>query len=246
MNVLKMINRQWRVNCCVYVGVLTTAALWSVPVSAQYSYSTSRMPHSPTRYVQGTLGRFDVYSRGRETEASTSETEWKRSFNSVGFVGQLASDHGDFQYGLEVGAQVGYDSNSGYTLRLAGSNSQVRVRSEQWLGDFSLGGFVSFRPESWLRFYASAGPALYWGRVGSPDYYYDDARDRNRLSVDLTGEERDLKLVPYARLGLEVTVNRKINLGINVRRLNGELDFGRWGRTTLDEPAYMLTIGYHY
>lgn len=246
MDVLRMINKKCRVKFFVYVGILAAAAFWPVTASAQYSYSNSRMNYSPTRYVQATVGIFDTYSRGRETEASTPVTDGERSFDTFGFVSQLASERGDFQYGMEVGAQVGLNSNSGYRLFLAGRNSQVRISSEQWLGDFSLGGFVSLRPVDWLRVYASAGPALYWGRVGSPDYYYDDASDGNRLSVDLTGEEWDLTLAPYARFGLEVTINRKINLGISVRRLQGELDFDRWGRTELNEPAYMLTIGYHY
>ncbi len=197
------------------------------------------MTHYPRTYVQATLGEQEV--RG---EAGQILAPLRNDVQTFGFVMQMATDEEFFQYGFEAGGQVGLDRRLDLFGYFNGNQSRIEIESRLWTTDLTFGGFLSYRPTSWLRFYASGGAIGYWARADEPNYSYTSAGDG--LNVDVRGSADDLGLGLYQRAGIEFTLGRKVNLGLSVRKTNMKLDFGAYGELRLDDPAVQLTIGYHF
>lgn len=220
--------------------VCLMSMLATVPASAQsWPGQPQRMTNYPQTYVQATLGELEV--RGEPGQALASVTNEVSTF---GFVMQMATDDELVQYGFEAGGQVGLDRHHDLFAYFNGERSRVEIESRLWTADLTFGGFLSYRPTNWLRFYASAGGIGYWARADEPNYSH--ASSGGGLDVDLRGSADDVGLGLYQRAGVEFTLGRKVNLGLSVRKTNMELDFGEYGELHLDEPGVQLTIGYHF
>jgi hypothetical protein len=219
-------------------------ALWLSP-QAWADFWDPYAPDDKTRYVQAELGSVPVEPvnpAGTEPEATASA-----SVHTFGLVLQRAEQTGQFQYGLEGGIRLGYGSNRSMFVRLAGTGSSVEVRSDLWTGDFTFGGFFSVSVADRLRFYASSGPALYWGRASGGDRDTSVAQANGpAVTIDLTDNGDDLGVAWYARAGAEWMFSPSTHIGFSVRKLDARLDFGSRGRVHMDEPSYLVTLGYVY
>lgn len=236
-----MLNRIFRTTSAA-MGLLL--AVTTFPVSAQsFPGQPQRMSNYPQTYVQATLGELDVRSKADHT-GSAPVAPPVNEVQTFGLVMQMATDEEFFQYGFEAGGQVGLDRRHDLFARFNGDQSRVEIESRLWTADLTFGGFLSYRPTNWLRFYASAGGIGYWARADEPNYSSTSAGDG--LNVDLRGSADDVGLGLYQRAGVEFTLGRKVNLGLSVRKTNMELDFGDYGELRLDEPGVQFTIGYHF
>ncbi|MDQ2075857.1 hypothetical protein [Marinimicrobium sp. ABcell2] len=197
------------------------------------------------RYVQAELGSVPVepvHPTGTEPAATASA-----SVRTFGLVLQRAEQSGQFQYGLEGGIRAGYGSNREMFVRLAGTGSSVKVRSDLWMGDLTFGGFFSIRAAERLRFYVSSGPALYWGRASGGDRDTSVAQANGpAVVIDLTENGDDLGVAWYARAGVEWMFSPRTHIGVSVRKMDARMDFGSRGRVHMDEPSYLVTLGYVY
>lgn len=219
-------------------------AVTAIPASAQsFPGEPQRMTNSPETYVQATLGELDVRSRA-EYSLNSPVAPPTNEVRTFGFVMQMATDEGFFQYGFEAGGQVGLDRHHDFFAYFNGDQSRVEIESRLWTTDLSFGGFLSYRLTDWLRLYASAGGIGYWARAD--DSNHSSTSTGGGLEVDLRGSADDVGLGGYQRAGVEFTLGRKVNLGLSVRKTNMKLDFGEYGELRLDEPGVQLTIGYHF
>lgn len=195
------------------------------------------------RYVQAELGKASVKPVNPAGTAPTLTAS--ESVYSFGLVVQRTAQPGPFQYGWEGGVRVGYGSNRSMFVHLAGTGSSLQIRSDLWTADLTFGAFASVRAADRLRFYVSAGPSLYWGRASGADQDTTEA-DGRAVTIDLTENGDDLGAAWYARAGAEWMFSPNTHVGVSVRKMDARLDFGRRGRIRIDEPSYLLTLGYVY
>ncbi len=160
----------------------------------------------------------------------------------LGFSFQAPARRGAVEYGWELNGSLGYDGSSKVFFRVGDSGTDVafRLDSQLWLMDVGLGGFVSARPVSWLRAYASAGPVFYWGHLRHDD---DASTADDRWVIDTRTSDNHVGVGLYGRLGLEVIFSRAFTLGLSAGYSNSRYDFDRSGTLDLAEPRYFLTIG---
>ena len=197
------------------------------------------------RYVQAELGRVSVEPvspSGTAPRFTASESVY-----NFGLVIQRAEQPGPVQYGWEGGIRVGYGSNRSMFVHLAGSGSSVQVRSDLWTADITFGAFASVRVADRLRVYISAGPSVYWGRASGAGQDTTVAQaGGTAVTIDLSENGDDLGAAWYARAGAEWMFTPNTHVGVSVRKMDARLDFGRRGRVYIDEPSYLLTLGYVY
>lgn len=197
------------------------------------------------RYVQAELGSVSVEPvspAGTAPRLTASESVY-----NFGLVIQRTEQPGPVQYGWEGGIRVGYGSNRSMFVRLGGSGSSVQVRSDLWTADITFGAFASVRAADRLRVYISAGPSVYWGRASGANQDTTVAQaGGTAVIIDLTENGDDLGAAWYARAGAEWMFSPSTHVGVSVRQMDARLDFGRRGRVHMDEPSYLLTLGYVY
>lgn len=209
-----------------------------------------RVGSTEDRYAFATLAYTDakVYHRGDDQSPA------RQRLNRFGFHLQMPQNRGSLEYGVEVGFNLSFDSsprNHTAVVRLAGEESSIRIRSEIWLADVALGGFVSVRPSSSFRLYASAGPALYWGQQGAnrnshSDFGSSPSGSNVTIGYDRRSSRHDWQLGPYVQAGAEWVASRRTTFGLNVRYTDATLHFGERSRIDLSSPVYALTLGYHF
>lgn len=197
------------------------------------------------RYVQGELGRVSV--EPMSPAGSVPQSTASESVYSFGLVIQRAERPGTFQYGWEGGVRLGYGSNRSMFVYLADTGSSVGVKSDLWTADVTFGGFASASLANRVRFYVSAGPVVYWGRASGADQDTTVAQgEGTAVTIDLTDSGDDVGATWYARAGAEWMFSPNIHVGVSVRKVDARLDFGQRGRVHMDEPSYLLTLGYVY
>jgi hypothetical protein len=141
---------------------------------------------------------------------------------------------------------VGYDSRRNLLLVISGDGSRINIRSRLWAGDLSAGAFLSAQPLDGLRFYAGAGPLLYWGQLRR----YEDASESQggqapsgAIVIDTRRNRYDLGVAFYGRVGVELMPVPGFTIGLSARRTTAELDFGQSGFIDMKRVNYMLTLG---
>jgi hypothetical protein len=219
----------------------------TAPAVAQVGFGHSYI--GPDRYAQVLLGsqRVDQSWFLHEDQGSFQRMD-VRSIHSLGYFAQLPVEDGWYQYGIEWGGHLGYDSRRSLVVALSGDESFIRINSRLWTGDFSAGGFVSIRPVDGLRFYASAGPLVNWAQLRRRDDYAqsqlnNDAVTSGSYVIDTRRYRYDLGAAFYGRVGVELMPVPGFTIGLSARRTTTELDFGQSGYVDLGRVNYMLTLG---
>lgn len=190
---------------------------------------------------------FATLAHSRPKDVAPDGRSSVEAIHRLGFALQKPHNRGPFQYGWEAGATLGYDSNRNLFVRLSGSFSYVEVQSDLWTGDFYFGSFISARPVDDVRLYASAGGALYWGRLsGVSDARARDPQRGGSVVIDTRDGRGDWGQAGYVQAGVEYIVSPRTTFGLNVRYLDSTLNFGDRGRVDQSVPVYGLTLGYHF
>jgi len=199
------------------------------------------------RYAFATLGVSTLQSIPSE-QGRDSQRLYRFGFNV-----QMPQDRGSVQYGTEVGFNLDYKSSYDMYVRLSGEGSTFRVRSDLWLADASLGGFLSARPSQNLRLYLSGGPALYWGRRGGGRASGSEFDSSTGVTIrhDRRSGQNAWHLGTYMQTGVEIIVSPRTTFGFNVRQSNVTLNFGSRGEPNhsairMRRPQYAFTLGYHF
>jgi|GEM_PF-3241902 len=227
----------------------------SAPVSAQSATDafrtgeTSRIGAPSARYAFATLGVTHLESHRWEHDRPRISQRLHR----FGFNVQMPQNRGSLQYGTEVGFNLGYDNNHDIFVRLAGEGSTIRVRSDLWLADASLGVFFSVRPSSDFRLYLGGGPGVYWAQQGGGRGSRSEAGTSTGVSIrhDRRSGYNAWQLGSYMQAGLEVILSPRTTFGFNVRQNNVTLHFGNPGEANhsairMRSPQYAFTLGYHF
>ena len=172
------------------------------------------------------------------------------SMRLVGFSLQAPLNKGRFEYGFEGAGYVGYDSDRKVFVRVSGQDSFVKIDSDLWTGDFSVGGFISIKPNSWMRFYAGAGPSILLGKISRDDESNVENNDGSVASgdifIDTRNDNFDSNFAVYGRVGAEVIFPNGFILGVSARQVNADLDFGGNGKVDFNTPQYFLTLGQYF
>lgn len=206
------------------------------------------------QYTQFLLGRHRLdHAWFVPSIDESAQMQPMRSIHTLGFHIQSALNRGMLQHGLEAGAHIGWN-NSSYRIVFADERHSMLIRNSFRSGDFSLGLFASFKPVPNLRFYAGAGPTVYWGRLprfhgDNNSYRYEEeyhSIGTDGLEIDNRSHRYDIGMGLYARAGAEVIFHNGTSIGLAVRKLDATLSFGEYGRMRLREPQYLLTVGYYY
>lgn len=232
------------VRVSVHAGALVLSLLvWNAP-----TWASDQDPFDSgdyIRYVQAELGSAPIEPVNPKNTAP--EFTASESVYSFGLVVQRAQQPGPVQYGLEGGMRVGYGNNRRMFVHLAGSGSSMQVRSDLWTADLTFGAFFSLSVAERIRFYLSAGPALYWGRASGVDRDTQAAQEgRTAVIIDLSDNGDDVGVAWYARAGAAWMFSPNTHIGVSVRKMDARLDFGRRGRVHMDEHSWLLTLGYVY
>lgn len=203
---------------------------------------------APERYAYATLGVGDVSVSHPEVHPRLSDF----SLNRFGFYVQIPHNREALQYGSEWGINLGYDRNHELSFQATGDSARISVRSELWMGDASLGGFVSVRPNRSWRLHLSGGPALFWGRMGreSPSRVRTGFGGSDDASVSINYDRldggSDLTLGSYIQTGVEFVSSPSMTVGLSLRYTQARLRFSDQRRLDLTGPTYALTLGYHF
>ncbi|WP_111642449.1 hypothetical protein [Marinimicrobium alkaliphilum] len=219
--------------------ILRGSVLWLLVAVAP-----SALAQPVASHVQVTLGSHRLNQDYRTSDPWENLMD-VRSLHTLGYFYQRPADVGWLQYGLEGGGHVGYDSDRELLVVIGGGNSGVSVYSDLWSGDIAGGIFVSATPVTSLRFYAAAGPSLYWGALrrsdrGSGTSVQGTAGD---VTVDTRTHRYDLGLGLYRRAGVELIFPNGFALGASVRRLDATLDFRAAGSVRMNQTYTSLTLG---
>ena len=217
----------------VLIGLLS-----SVWASADVWYSSPSV--LPKRYAHLSLGSQPLdQSWYLHDEAGNQYVAEVDAIHHLGLMLQFPRENGAVEYGFESGAHVGYNSDRRLFIRLGSESSVVDIDSSLWTGDFSVGTFVSVKPQPWLRFFYAVGPSLYWGKINSDDNKQSD----DGFVIDTRSNNDDIGLIIYQRAGVEFTFPNGFSLGASVRHVNATLDFGPNGRVDINEPHYSVLLG---
>jgi hypothetical protein len=110
--------------------------------------------------------------------------------------------------------------------------------------EFFLGGYVSADIGTKTRIYAGAGPLLLGGLYDSD---VEETDPSTLEAVDDSNTDLALGAGLYARAGLEYAVSKTSTLGLSVRAINANLDFGSSaGEIDLDGFQFMVTFGIRF
>jgi hypothetical protein len=162
----------------------------------------------------------------------------------LGFSFQAPYGKKTVEYGWDVSGSLGYEKGPKLFFLIDDQHSDIALRFDGalWLANIDWGGFVSARPVSWLRFYASAGPSLYYGQFRLEDSQASTTGS-NSVVIDTRTSDNHLGVAAYGRLGFELIFSRDFTLGISARYSNVRYDFGNSGELDLTEPQFFLTLG---
>lgn len=208
----------------------------------------------PKRYAHFSIGEHKLDDAWTlKDEEGTDYLGDIEKLRSLAFTLQTPLNHGVFQYGWEGAGSIAYERNVTVFLYVnGGATGTISVDSDLWTGDFSAGGFVSLEPTSWLRFYASAGPQIFWGLVDSKDdevsidsYPQTGARGSS-IVINTSSSDSDLGVGIYARAGVDLILPNGFILGGSIKQTNTELNFSGHGSVDLTEPFYQLTLGHKF
>jgi hypothetical protein len=159
----------------------------------------------------------------------------------IGFAAQLAFLDRQFDLGLEGGLTIAWWADSG---SFRSSNGVTVITIDNWLilSDLFLGPYASLELFNALRVYAGAGPLLMMGFL---DTDQEEEVNGSRTTVNDFDFSADLGF--YGRAGLEFQLNRQSFMGLGVRRVFADLDFGgRVGEVEADAMQVMLTYTVRY
>jgi len=133
---------------------------------------------------------------------------------TVGVVGMQPLSDGPVHVGLEGSLLFSWWRKDGETVG-GGTSPSLSVDSSIWLTDLALGPYVSTSLNRTFRFYASAGGSMTIG------VYSAESNELNDDPSDTTAA-----VGPYARAGVEILLGDESLLGLGVRSVWSELDFG--------------------
>ncbi len=175
------------------------------------------------------------------------------TLRTLGASLQRSEVAGWLQYGLEGALQTSYENNTKWFFRFddQGATLAIAVDSDLWLTDVSMGAFAAVQPLPWLRAYASAGPAIYWGHLRHRDAAADPGSSGatiilGDLMVDTRTSNNRFDFALYGRAGVDLVFPRGVTLGLGLRQSNAQLDFGSRGRIRLSEPQLLINLGAVY
>lgn len=199
-------------------------------------------------YVQGVVGVLsadDAWTyRDAETGADLVGDQENLPYGGANV--QMVLGFSDrLEYGFESGGLIAWDSSS-RVLEADNNSVLIEVDNSLFIVELAFGGFVAWKPVSWLRLSVSAGPSLVWGSASTDDdaWAYIPDEDAPEIVYLPGSRERDLDVGVYARAGLEALFSEELILGVSAKRVNYDLDFGSDnGELAIDDWQFFLTIG---
>lgn len=148
---------------------------------------------------------------------------------------------------FSAGAEGGLALDWWYDTETARNGAGVKIletRTELGIIEFFVGGYMSADLGDAARIYAGAGPMVMLGILDS------DIEETNpALPVRYEDDESDAAIGAglYARAGLELFVSESCLVGLGVRKIEADLDFGRsTGKIDYDGVQFLLTWTFRF
>ncbi|ARN74607.1 hypothetical protein [Oceanicoccus sagamiensis] len=223
--------------------------LQAITLHAQKKEDYRQQDGMDIRYLHVMLGKLDAEDSWTIEDDNGDQVSADRDDLIYGGVAaQIGKGDGIFQYGFESGGLISFKNDTSYFIKSdGGATARLRVKNELWMLDLSLGGFVSVRPWSWLRVYASAGPSIMIGSMAIDDDDVSvqplDGGSIADIEFEPSSRETDVDVGVYGRAGIDIILNNGFVLGVSARKVDSEMDFGDNGIIELDDTQYFLTLG---
>lgn len=220
-------------------------AMTAEMAAAQSSVDPDGAESVPEEYLQVWIGALDTDDNW-DLDDPVDGSELSGDIGTLPYFGGGAQRlYGrNLQAGYEGGGLVTFKNDS---TRFYGNNGGVRIEIDNLLfsTEFYMGGVVSARLASWLRIYASAGPAVAYGYLNEDD---DDDSPSDQVSaassnVDISSGNHSLSITLYGRAGFEFETPSGFTFGGHARYAPHEFDFDDGGKLKLDGVQYFVSLG---
>jgi len=139
----------------------------------------------------------------------------------LGFASFIPVVGKDLDAGVELGMTGSWWTDSG-SFRSSNGVAVVKLDVSLILADFFLGAYARAKIANAVRIYAGAGPLVMFG-------WYDgtsEELDPSGAVIEDDDSRAALGVGLYARGGVEVMLSRNASIGVGVRGISTELDFG--------------------
>lgn len=163
------------------------------------------------------FGRMTIENNDPEIEGDEYELK------IIGVDAQKPLSHGNFQYGLETGVLLSWDSDVRQFNASSGSGGgsvSVSVDVSSILVDYFFGGYVAIQPAKWLRLYAGAGPMLIYAR-----HETEPTEPTPEPFTDETESESGVGAGVYARTGIDIFLTDSLGISAGARINKTTLSF---------------------
>ena len=194
-------------NATSLITLFTCAALLMLPAKQALSQGLGKQLVGHVFYGIMTMSEDAVKTEGLEPEEEDFDTFIFGADAQKSIYGDL------FQYGFETGILFSIDSSVRNFRASSGSSGgtvALSVDVNSILIDYFAGGFLSFEPTRWFRFYLGAGPLIIWSSWSTKP---EDSGDEETPSQSDAG----FGVGGYARAEIDIFLTEKIGINAGVR-----------------------------
>jgi len=147
------------------------------------------------------------------------------------------------QAGIETGLLLNWESETrAFAVSGGGGGGSLAValHINQFLVDYSFGGYVSLQPIKWLRLYIGAGPLLIYGSRETEET--DPATSQTEKK-----SESGFGAGVYGRTGIDLIFADKFMLGAGIRGTRSSLTFNDAdGKVDVEGWQYFGVLSFHF